>query len=185
MNAFSLLTRLSIHCDFFRLDKFLNWADSSVEAFKNDWKLIIFFALLVNTNPSSAFASESIRFANSPSLGMPFYNTDNSSKKSPGIISEIFDAISKELNQPVTEIVLSRKRVETALDLGDVDIACLGQKWVFDKNKYVWSESLFKVREVVILHDGINTPRNLNDLKGMSIGTVVGFHYSHELEKNF
>ena len=131
-------------------------------------------------------AADIIRFATSPSWGMPYFDESKSLNTNKGIVVDIIDALSKELKQPMQELSFSRKRLASAVESGEVQLWCFAsRKWVENPDKFQWSGTIFKVKDIIVLHNSVSNIKTINDLKGLRIGTVIGFYYSKEIEQGF
>ncbi|TFW17082.1 substrate-binding periplasmic protein [Duganella callida] len=90
-------------------------------------------------------------------------------------------AMARQLGRPVKYVQLPRKRVMAALENGDGDVLCSYlPQWL--PGEVEWSKPFLPVSEVVMSSPRVAPLAALDDLRGKTIGTVLGFRYP-ELEK--
>lgn len=119
--------------------------------------------------------------SNSP----PFVFSDNSTRPptvTGGLFFDLALAVGKKLNRPLKFILLPRNRLDSSLASGDVELICYNaEEWVGKYAKdYNWSIPIFKQSNYVV-SNRITTNnikmKSLDDLKGKTIGTALGFVY--------
>jgi polar amino acid transport system substrate-binding protein len=142
--------------------------------------LLLGVTLLAST---LTLAKEPVRFLVSEAWSMPFgeiSSTDNGTVSflKRGIMLDWQNAIAAELNRIPVNVMSSRKRAELFIEDGRVDIRCLtAPDWVPDKSLYYWPRPFYKIQEVLAGSSKVPLIKSLADLKGRSIGTVLGYHY--------
>ncbi|MGQ5524286.1 substrate-binding periplasmic protein [Chitinimonas sp. PSY-7] len=96
-----------------------------------------------------------------------------------GLIKDIGDLITNQMGETAVYQVLSRKRLDPALIRGEVDMICyLTPAWTAIAAQLYWTDDIVPQTELVLVDR--NRPgkiRNLDDLIGMRIGLIHGFHY--------
>lgn len=112
--------------------------------------------------------------------GEPYIFRDDSGLVVGGILKDIGDTLSRELSVDVIFHEVPRKRLEMALNDGTAHVYMKGNpKWVADSTRFLWSRSLFREEDILLLRKGsekqIESPK---DLKGLRMGTILGYHYS-------
>ncbi len=86
-----------------------------------------------------------------------------------------------ELNLTPRYLLIPRKRVEGTVSSGAADLVCdLRPEWI-DSRDWQWSAAVFTNHMIVAQLDGTAPIKQLQQLKHMRIGTVLGYRYP-ELE---
>lgn len=125
-----------------------------------------------------AWAGPTLRYSAVSSWNMP-YGRIEGDQLVEGIMYDLAMAIEKQLQMPVTFVVISRKRVDAAALNGDIDLRCyMTPQWTELPDQYVWSGKLFEVTDVIFGGAG---SQPLSDLDGVPPGsivsTVLGYGY--------
>ncbi|WP_158228859.1 substrate-binding periplasmic protein [Chitinimonas sp. BJB300] len=96
-----------------------------------------------------------------------------------GLIKDIGDLIAGQMNEEKAYVVLSRKRIDPALQKGEVDLVCyLNPAWTSVAPQLHWTDDVVPQTEVVVVdRNRAEKVRNMEDLKGMRLGLIHGFHY--------
>jgi ABC-type amino acid transport substrate-binding protein len=96
-----------------------------------------------------------------------------------GIIKDIATEISAELDINVIFIKTPRKRIERYLENDTIHLVLISNpSWLSNSADLKWSESLFVEKDVIVIKaDNDKKYQNVQDLKGMIIGTIRGFKY--------
>lgn len=93
-----------------------------------------------------------------------------------GIHLDLGLAIARELNAQPQFIVLPRKRIPVALHRGVGHLAChFLPEWM--PGDFDWSEPFMPNALILLSNAGVPHPANLLALRGVPIGTVLGFEY--------
>lgn len=85
-------------------------------------------------------------------------------------------ALARQLKRPITFLPLPRKRMTSALESNEADIVC-GYLPAWFPGKFDWSRSFIPISEVLIASLRVPAPTSLEDIRGKTVGTVLGFHY--------
>ncbi|WP_413584224.1 substrate-binding periplasmic protein [Bdellovibrio sp. HCB274] len=96
-----------------------------------------------------------------------------------GILKDLGEAISKELNVEPKWFLVPKNRVAPSLSAGKVDILChLNEIWQPKiVNDVWWSAPLYKSSNVLVFLKQPN-PSSLKDIRGETVGTVLNFIYT-------
>jgi polar amino acid transport system substrate-binding protein len=90
-------------------------------------------------------------------------------------------ALADQMGRPVQFVGLPRKRLISGLEAGEGDILC-GYLPAWISGQFDWSRPFIPVSDLVLASDRVPEPRDIGELKGKRIGTVLGFRYP-ELEQ--
>ena len=98
-----------------------------------------------------------------------------------GIHKDLGEALARNLGRQVRFVILPRKRIAQALQLGEADILCgYTPEWL--PGDYLWSRTVFTAEEVLVTDTSVAAPRSIEDVRGQPVGTILG--YAHpEMEK--
>jgi ABC-type amino acid transport substrate-binding protein len=90
-------------------------------------------------------------------------------------------ALAHQLGRQVRYIALPRRRLMAALEHGEGDILCSYlPEWL--PGAVDWTRAFIPTSEVVVSSPHVKPPATVADLRGLRLGTVVGYQYP-ELEK--
>lgn len=133
---------------------------------------------LMLTNASALAQGPPLRFAVADSWSMPLMQTGNDGPTA-GILFDIMQSLSRQIDQKAEYRVYPRLRVQAALDRGEVDVRCYAaQSWLPDMSgDYTWSLPLLNQRNVLIGTSWNPASVQLSDILGDHIGTVLGYAY--------
>lgn len=93
-----------------------------------------------------------------------------------GIIADYNRALFRIMKRNGNVSVMTRYRLQEYLLNGKVDYLCyVAKEWVADTEKFIWSQTLFTKREVLLGSSPM--PNNPKKLKGKTIGTILGYVY--------
>ena len=84
--------------------------------------------------------------------------------------------LARQLKRPVRFMPLPRKRMMGALESAEADIVC-GYSPNWFKGKVDWTRSFIPTTEVLIASRRVPAPTTLEDIRGKTVGTVLGFQY--------
>ncbi|MDN3576369.1 transporter substrate-binding domain-containing protein [Chitinimonas viridis] len=100
-------------------------------------------------------------------------------KPTGGLIKDMSELIARQMGVKASYVVLSRKRIDLALTRGEVDLLCFANPaWTSLADKLHWTEEIVpQVERVMMDKTRAARTNNVNDLKGMRIGLIHGFHY--------
>lgn len=96
-----------------------------------------------------------------------------------GLVKDIFDELGVDLGISIRYVDLPRKRVEAGLESGEIHIAPVAHPlWLSKEYSGDWTEPLFTLRELLVMQvDSKLNYHGPQDLKGLRIGTILGYHY--------
>lgn len=98
------------------------------------------------------------------------------SKVAGGIHRDVGLAIARELNAQPLFIVMPRKRIPVALQQGKGHIAChFLPEWL--PGEFDWSDPFMPNALRLLSNERVPGPTSLSALRGVPIGTVLGFEY--------
>ncbi len=127
----------------------------------------------------------------SESWGMPFgqlQRQGSGQQLSAGIAYDWYLALAHELERPLEQRVRSRRRQEASLLAHEVDVFCLVRPDWLSKEvsaSLQWpSQPLMEAEDRIVAAPGVPVPSSLDDLRGQTLGTVLGFVYP-SLEAEF
>lgn len=124
---------------------------------------------------TSAHAAPALKILIDSSTAMPMALIADS-KIVAGIHRDLGLAIARELNAEPLFIVLPRKRIPVALQRGAGHIAChFLPEWM--PGEFDWSESFMPNALLLLSNARVPRPDSLLALRGVPIGTVLGFAY--------
>jgi polar amino acid transport system substrate-binding protein len=140
-------------------------------------KFILFFLLCV-AFPTSSQDKLIFKVSFGEHNNPPYAIIENGKLVS-GIIKNIIDAMSAELNVDIEYIYTPRKREERYLQNHKIDITVISNpSWLENSEQYLWSNPLFLEKDILVTvrekHLKIN---GLADLEQMTIGTILGYSY--------
>lgn len=103
-----------------------------------------------------------------------------------GFFFDLGKELGKQLGVQVAFRAYPRKRIEDALARGEVDaLPFENPVWDADSKRFLWSKPYFVDRSQILLPEhGIADVSSAADLKGLRIGTILGYYYS-TLEADF
>jgi polar amino acid transport system substrate-binding protein len=129
--------------------------------------------------------AKDLRVAASNQLSEP-YTVYAKGEMKGGVIKDIFDRLGPELGVHVHFQTLPRKRLEQGLENGVLHIIPLAHpEWFSREFKGLWTEPLFKIRDYLVVRaDSKLNYQRPEDLKGLRIGTLLGYQYPF-LEPDF
>lgn len=96
-----------------------------------------------------------------------------------GVWKDLLDSIAHQLGQRVAYLPLARKRLDSYLQNGQIDMVCnTNPAWWEAPERFHWSlplsEQVERFVSPLTLHERITS---LSQLNGRRIGTVIGYHY--------
>ncbi|TDR72517.1 substrate-binding periplasmic protein [Paludibacterium purpuratum] len=119
----------------------------------------------------------SLRIGVADSEGPPIAVIEQNTLKS-GMSKDIGEALGQALARKVDFVIISRKRVESSLENGKVDIVCIANPvWYGDAGQLGWTREMFPLVERVAVLAGKPPVHSLGDLVGKRIGTIRGYSY--------
>lgn len=96
-----------------------------------------------------------------------------------GLSKDLGDALAKAMSTRSEYQVLSRNRVENALEAGKVDIVCnANPKWYGNAARLGWTREFYPQIERLISLKTEPEVTEVSQLKGKRIGAILGYHYA-------
>lgn len=96
-----------------------------------------------------------------------------------GLSKDLGDALARALNLRPDYQVLSRNRVESAIEANKVDVVCnANPKWYSNAAKLGWTREFYPQIERLITLKSEPDITSLEQLAGKRIGTILGYHYA-------
>ncbi|MBV8465429.1 MAG: transporter substrate-binding domain-containing protein [Burkholderiales bacterium] len=93
-----------------------------------------------------------------------------------GIVGEISAEIARRLGRQARFVVTSRKRIEDDLRAGRADAICYATpQWV--NAPLTWTAPFIPNAEVILMRRDAPTLASLGELRGKTVGTVLGYAY--------
>lgn len=127
--------------------------------------------------PLLAASQDTLRIGVSDSDGPPINVISRDALRS-GLTLDIGTLLARELNVKADFVVVSRKRVESSLEAGRVDIICNANPvWYDDATKFQWTHELYPQIERVATRLAQADITKTSDLSGMRIATIHGYSY--------
>lgn len=126
---------------------------------------------------ASGFGQDVLRIGVSDSDGPPIAVVSANTLVS-GLSRDLGMAMAGAMNRRPVFVVVSRKRVEWALESGTVDIVCnANPAWYEDAAELGWTQPLYpQVERIATLQSALPV-RQVADLAGRRIGTIRGYTY--------
>lgn len=98
-----------------------------------------------------------------------------------GLTAELGELIAAELGRPLQFVLRPRKRVTETLAAGEADFVCTYRpEWL--PGPWHWSPPFLPQADLLVTRRDAAPPARLEDVRGQSVGTVLGFAYP-ELER--
>ncbi|MES2102966.1 MAG: transporter substrate-binding domain-containing protein [Pseudomonadota bacterium] len=128
--------------------------------------------------PIVCHAEGVLRFGINEANPEPYIFRDPAGKIVAGIGIELPNLIASQSGLKPVRLPISRNRIESALRDGTVDVICLvNKKWVNDVKDFHWSGAMFSTAELLVRRHDAGEVKNLQELKGQIVGTVIGYSY--------
>lgn len=117
------------------------------------------------------------------------FDSGESSTIKEGVFLDLGMAIGKQMKRPIRFMLSSRKRLDSGLSSGRIELVCYNnEKWVGEyAQDYLWSIPIFKHSNYVVgtsLNTKIHKMKAPASMIGETIGTSLGFIYP-SMEKYF
>lgn len=134
---------------------------------------------LITALLGSAWASGPIRVAVCECDSAPLLELGPDRKPTGGLIKDLVELIAGKMSVPVDYKVLSRKRIDPALERGDVDLVCFtSPAWTQLGDRLQWTGESMVQTELFLMHrNWAFKIESLDDLKGKTLGLILGFYY--------
>lgn len=137
---------------------------------------LLISALLIATACTASCHADELVFGVSTGSAMPM--TDfTKGELTGGLLKDFGDALARQLHYQARYVSLPRKRVETALAGGQVDLLCdLRPEWL-DERSWLWSDTVFSNDQIVVGRRDAMPLKALPALAGERVGTILGYRY--------
>lgn len=96
-----------------------------------------------------------------------------------GLWKDLLDTLGREMDVPVEYIPLARKRMESQLQNGQIDMVCnTNSVWWHEPRLFRWTKNLSEQTERLVSPTSFQpTIQSAEQLIGLRIGTIVGYQY--------
>ena len=95
-----------------------------------------------------------------------------------GLIRELGDALAGELGLKAQYVVIARKRVESSIETGKVNIVCnANPEWYGNATRLGWTREFYPQIERVLSLKGLPDIHQADEMVGKRIGTIRGYSY--------
>jgi len=122
-----------------------------------------------------ACAVEPIVFAVTAENHLPIAELQGDTLRS-GLLKDIGDALAARLGRRPEYVVLPSKRLDAALTVGEVDVAC-NQTPEWRSAALIWTVPLFQDRGWLVVRSNQPPVRRMEELAGKRVGMVQGYVY--------
>lgn len=138
---------------------------------------IVFGLFFLSALSTMAQAQNSLRFGVADSDGPPIAIIKNNTL-SAGLAKDLGLTLAKDQGRRAEFIVLSRARIEWALERGVVDVVCdANPVWFNDAGQLGWTHAIFPQIERFAVPADKPPVRSVADLSGKRISTIRGYSY--------
>lgn len=136
--------------------------------------------LLFVSSPAWANKDLTILLAYGDNDGAP-YAIEESDKLSAGLIKDISTELAAFLDLNIEYVKIPRQRIERYLENNDIHIVLFSNPdWLSNSEKLQWSDEIFYEEDLVVVReDNPKTFNKIEDLRGMTLGTIRGYHYAN------
>ena len=118
-----------------------------------------------------------LRFAINDGWAMPMVQIERG-RPTQGILPDIMLSLATRMGTPAQFHVLSRARLDGAMQQGEVDIRCyVSPDWVANRGDYLWSVPLFFQRDLLVGSPSAPPTVSLKTLEPQPIGTMLSYAY--------
>jgi ABC-type amino acid transport substrate-binding protein len=127
----------------------------------------------------TAQAAAPLRVGVSDSDAAPIVVLNAQRELASGLSKDLGEALAKALDTRPSFVVLSRNRVEPALQSSKVDLICNSNPaWFVNGDRYGWTRDFYpQIERIVTLKNHPRTINGLDDLAALRIGVIRGYHY--------
>nr|WP_246841145.1 transporter substrate-binding domain-containing protein [Hahella sp. CCB-MM4] len=133
--------------------------------------------------PGVAHGKTTLRFSFGSHNGPPYILTvmDGGVKKvTGGLLYELGMELSSRLEVNAVFVEVPRKRMSRWLLSGQVHAYCeWNPQWVEESDELLWSEPVYQSADIYLVRqDFPGSLSDFNDLRGLTVGTQIGYRYS-------
>lgn len=120
-----------------------------------------------------------LRLGVSESDAAPIVVLNAQRQLSSGLSKELGEALAGVLDTRAQFVVLSRNRIEPALQSSKIDLVCnANPAWFVNADRYGWTRDFYpQIERVVTLNNHPRTIRSSDDLAALRLGVIRGYHY--------
>jgi polar amino acid transport system substrate-binding protein len=137
-------------------------------------RLFLTCSLLLSVLPAAAQASDLVILVDT-ATEMPMARFERW-RLVDGIHRDVGLALARHMRRTPKFMSMPRKRIVRALEDGSADVLCsYVPEWL--DGRFLWTQPFIPIVEVLIADRSVERPRDISDLAGKPIGTVLG--YSH------
>ncbi|WLQ14498.1 transporter substrate-binding domain-containing protein [Hahella aquimaris] len=157
--------------------------------FNHPWRRAVLLAVIaqwllllptVHAQDAETNAPESrlIRFNMSDGGGFPPFTYYDEHNQPQGIMYEVLATVASRRNYQLKLMALPRKRVDSMVAAGDVEVVPLAREWTKAPAKFLWSKPVIPHRDVIFsLRDRNLQFKKVEELIGMTLVVRFGYHY--------
>lgn len=128
-----------------------------------------------NTNSKK---SQVIRYSVVEAWSEPYAFYDGDRNLVDGLIKELIEALSRKLDSSFEHVYVSRNRVESGVEKGQVDVRCfINEAWTEKPDLYAWSQVWYEISNIVVWKKGRSPVKKIDDLDSKTLGTTSGYMY--------
>lgn len=149
-----------------------------------------------------ARASETLIVGITENQRLPYVELQNG-KLSGGILKELTEQLGQQLNIDIQFMVLPRKRLQQQLLQGQLHLLPhANPAWLPNADQFLWSKPWLYDEDILVASSAAPvTVQRIDQLHGLRIGTILGYHYpelefffehqlllrddAHDLKQNF
>jgi len=127
----------------------------------------------------AAQAAPVLRVGVSESDAAPIVVLDAKRELASGLSKDLGEGLARALGSRVSFVVLSRNRIEPALQGGKVDLVCnANPAWFANPARYDWTRPFYpQIERIVTLNNHPRTIKGSSDLAALRLGVIRGYHY--------
>lgn len=122
-------------------------------------------------------AETPLRFAITDGWAMPMVQIERG-RPTQGILPDIMTSLATRVGRPAAFHVLSRARLDAAMQNGEIDMRCYASPdWVNGSGDYLWSVPLFFQRDLLVGTASAPAEVSPTALAPQVVGTVLSYKY--------
>lgn len=130
-------------------------------------------------------SADELRWGYSPSNGMPYVESIDH-ELTRGFVHDLGERVGQLLNVDVRFVEMPDKRIEASLQQGGIHLLCINNpQWMSAPQKLHWSPSLFDEEDVLAQRTDTPILRDIDTLRGRTLGTSLGYVYPQPLMDAF
>lgn len=138
----------------------------------------ILMASLIALSFSASLQGAPLITFNTVAKGFPPFLMRTVDGDDTGIVWDVFEHILTKLDYQIKTVSLPKKRVVLEMDAGGLDATGGAREWVASPKKYIFSDTLLTVNDVLVLmRDRPLVYRGVDDLFNKSLAVHHGYRY--------